>query len=122
MLTLHLLPVSIGVCGIELLVRPHEGDEGLRFAQIDDVVRIAGQHMHCLDLLTRDLELPNLVAADAPLLDEPVPRDDDEELPLAVVPMLPLRDAGLRDVHAELPALLRLEKLCKAAARIRVHL
>ena len=108
--------------GIELLVRPHERNEGLGIAQVDDIVRETRQHMDGLDLVARDLELPYLVAADAALLDEPAPRDDDEKFPLAVMPMLPFRDARLGDVHAELPALLRLEKLGEAAARILVHL
>ena len=119
---LYLLPVSIGMSGIELLVRPHERNEGLGIAQVDDIVRETRQHMDGLDLVARDLELPYLVAADAALLDEAVPRDDDEEFPLAVMPMLPFRDARLGDVHAELPAILRLEKLGEASARILVHL
>ena len=92
--------------GIELFVCPHERNEGLGIAQVDDIVRETRQHMDGLDLVARNLELPHLVAVDAPFLDEPVTRNDDEELPLAVMPMLPLRDVGLGDVHTKLPALL----------------
>ena len=119
---LYLLPIGIGVGGIKLFVRPHERNEGLGIAQVDDIMRKTRQHMDGLDLLARDFELPYLVTADAALLDEPAACNDDEEFPLAVMPMLPFRDARPRDVHAELSALLRLEKLGKAAARILVHL
>ena len=51
--------------------------------------------MHRLDFLSGDLEVQDLVGADATLLDERPPGDNDEELPLGVVPMLPLRHARI---------------------------
>ena len=41
---------------------------------------------------------------DIALLDQRASADDDKELPLAVVPMLPFGDTGLADIHAEMTA------------------
>ena len=40
---------------VELLVRPHEGDEIIGVGQIDDAMRPSGDHVNCLDLLATGL-------------------------------------------------------------------
>ena len=87
---------------VEEFIGPHEGDEVFRFGEVDDVVGVARQHVDRLDLLSADLKLQHLIRPDLPFLNQGVTGDDDEELPLAVVPVLPLRDPGLRDIDAEL--------------------
>ena len=66
--------------------------------------------MDGLDFLSGNLEVKHFVAVDAALLNKGPAADDDEEFPLGVVPMLPLGDAGLGDVDAELAAAKRLDK------------
>ena len=92
---LYLLKKSVGMAWVKLLVYPHQGHQILRVGQIDDVVGITGQHMNRLDLLTRNVKAEHLVAADSALLNAPATGHHDEELPLGIMPVLPLGDAGL---------------------------
>ena len=78
---------------VKLLVRPHQGDEVFRVGQIDDVVCPAGDHMDSFDLVAGHLEGDLLVGKDIALLNQRTAADDDEELPLAVVPVLALGNA-----------------------------
>ena len=117
---LHLLKECIRVGRVELLVCPHQGDEVLGLAQIDDVVGVPRQHVDGLGLVAGHLKFQHLAAADAALLNQTVARNHDEKLPLRVVPVLTLCDAGLRDVDAELAAALGFEQLGKAAAGVLV--
>lgn len=89
---------------IKDLVTIHHRDEVLRFGEVDDVVRIARQHVDALDVVARDLELDHLPfgVVQVALLDEAVATDHDEELPLGVVPVLSLGDARLADVDTHL--------------------
>ena len=98
----HRLEEGVRVIRVEQLVRPHQGDEVLSVAEVDDVVRPARDHMHGLDLLSRNLKADLFVRVDIALLDPRAAADDDEELPLTVMPVLTLGDPGLRDIHAEL--------------------
>ena len=88
--------------GIEELVRPHEGDEDLSVAKIDDIMRPAGDHVDGFDLVAADLKADFFIRVDIALFDQRTIADDDEELPLGVVPVLTLGDTGLADIHAEL--------------------
>ena len=72
--------------------------------------------------LAANLEAEDLVRADAPLLYQRPAAHHDEQLPLAVVPVLTLCDAGPGDVDAELPALRGLQQLRERAALVCVHL
>ena len=78
---------------VEDLVGPHERDEFLRLAQVDDVVGVSGEHVDGLDSVAVDFKLEDFVRADFALLDQAVTGDDDEELPLGVVPVPALRDS-----------------------------
>ena len=81
--------------GIEDLIRPHEGNEVLGIAEIDDIVRPAGDHVYGFDPLAADLKADLFIRVDIALLDQRAAADDDEELPLGIMPVLSLRDAGL---------------------------
>ena len=83
---------------------------------------VAGEHVDGLYSLAAHLKVQHLVRADAPLLDQGPAAHHDEQLPLAVVPVLPLGDAGPGDVDAELAAVLGLEKFCERTALVRIHL
>ena len=107
---------------IKDLIGPHHSHQILCFRQIDDVVGVAREHMDGLDPVPAHLELQHFLRADLPLLNETVARHHDEELPLAVVPVLALGDAGLGDVHGKLAVIDRFQEFRKAASRIAVHL
>ena len=78
--------------------------------------------MDRFELVSGDLKFKNIVRSELSLLDEAVAGDHDKKLPLAVVPVLPLGNARLRDIHGELPAACGLEQLREAAPLIRMHL
>ena len=84
--------------GVEQLVCPHEGDEVLGIAEIDDIVRPAGDHVDGFDLVAADLKADLLVRVDIALLDQRATADDDEEFPLRVMPVLTLGDTGIGDI------------------------
>ena len=83
---------------------------------------VAGEHVDGLYPLAAHLKVQHLVRADAPLLDQGPAAHHDEQLPLAVVPVLPLGDAGPGDVDTELAALRGLQQLRERAALVCVHL
>ena len=58
-------------------------------------MRPAGDHVDGFDLIAADLKADLLVRVDITLLDQRMTANDDEELPLTIVPMLTLGDAGL---------------------------
>ena len=91
---LNLLPKRVRLPRIKDFVCPHEGYEVFRLGQIDDVVGVSRQHVDRPDLLPAHFELDDLIRSDLPLLDQAVPGDHDEELPLAVVPVLAFGDTG----------------------------
>ena len=93
MFILHRFKERIRVVGIKQLIRPHEGDEVLGVAEIDDVVRPAGDHVDGFDLVAADLKADFFIRVDIALLDQRVTANNNEELPLAVVPVLTLGDA-----------------------------
>ena len=107
---------------IKDLVAGHDRHQILRVAQVDDIVRPAGDHVDALDLFPADLELHRFAGIDVALLDQPVAVHHDELLPLAVVPVLALGDAGLADVDAHLAAVGGMHQLREAAAVVAVHL
>ena len=81
--------------------------------EIDDVMGIARQHMDSLNLIAADPELQHLVRAYFTLLDEGLSGDDDEKLPLTVMPVLSLRNTWLGNIHRKLAMISSLKKLCK---------
>ena len=83
---------------------------------------VAGKHVDGLYPLAAHLEVQHLVRADATLLDKRPAAHHDEQLPLAVVPVLTLGYSRFRDVDAELAALGRLQKLGERAPLVCVHL
>ena len=119
---LHRLSESIRRVVIEDLVSPHDRDKVFSVGKIDDVVRISGKHVNRLDPISTDLEFDHFIRADLSFLDQAVAGDDDEELPLGIVPVLSLCDTGLGDVDGELAVIGGFQKLREAAAIVAVHL
>ena len=83
---------------------------------------VPGQHMDGLGLVAGHFKFQHVLTADAALLNQPMPRHHNEKFPLGIVPVLALRDAGLGNIHAELPAALGFQQLGKAAAGVLVFL
>ena len=83
------------MAGVKRLVGPHDGHQVFRFTEIDDVVGIARQHMDGLNPVAADLKSDFFIGADSALLNQPVSGHHHEKFPLAVVPVLPLGNAGL---------------------------
>ena len=104
------------------LVRPHDRDKIFGIGQVDNIVRVTGQHVHGFDLFAAHLEFYDLVGADLAFLNQGAAAHHDKEFPLGVVPMFALGDSRLGNVHAELAAVRRLQELGKAAAGVHVHL
>lgn len=119
---LHLLKKSIRMIGVKLLVRPHEGDEVLGLAEIYDIMRPTGDHVNGLDLLTADFKVDFFVRMDITLLDQRATADDNEKLPLRIMPVLTLGDTGLRNIHAELTVVGGFQQLGKGTSVVTVHL
>ena len=121
-LLFHWFKVSIRSVRVEELIRPHEGNERLGIGEVDDVVRVAREHVDGLDFVAGDLEVQDLVGVDAALLDESTAGDDDEKLPFSVVPMLPLGHPRVGDIDRELSIAEGLDKFREGTARIDIGL
>lgn len=113
--------VGVGPVRIEYLVAVHDGDEVFGVGEVDNVVGITGEHDDGLDFVTTHLVVEDFVGAFLAELDEAVARDDDELLPLGVVPMFTLGDTGLGDVDAYLSAVEGVDQFGERATSIDVH-
>ena len=91
----HLLEKGIRPIGIEDLVAGHTRHEVFSLGHVDDIVSPSRNHVHGLDLVARDLEFNGLAGVNVALLNQSMALHDDEQLPLAVVPVLALGDSGL---------------------------
>ena len=107
---------------IKAFIGPHHGHQILRIAQIDDIVCIARQHMHRLDLFSGHFEFDHFIGPDLSFLDQGMTGYDDEDLPLAVVPVLYFRNAWFRNIDTVLSMIACFQQLGKAASFISVHL
>ena len=119
---LYFFEERVGVAGVEALVAVHYGYEVVGLREVDDVMGVAGEHVHGFDFVAADLELDDFVGADAALLYLAVAGHDDEELPLCVVPVFAFGDTGLGDVDAHLPYVGTFDQLGEGAAGVDVHL
>lgn len=57
LILLKLSQISIRTFRIEALVAPHHSHQILRFAQVDNIMRITRNHFHCFNPVTADLKL-----------------------------------------------------------------
>lgn len=64
--------VGIRMSRVENLVAVHHRHEVLRVAEVDNVVRVAGQHVDALDVVATDFKLDDFVRAELAFLDEAV--------------------------------------------------
>ena len=107
---------------VENLVASHHRHQILRFRQVDDVVGPAVNHVDGLHLIAGNFKLHRLAGVDVPLLNQSVTCNHDEQLPLGVVPVLPLGDARTADVDGHLTAIGSVYQLVKGATVVHVHL
>lgn len=113
---------SIRPLRVENLVAVHDRDKILSLREVDDVVRISGQHDDALNLVARDFELDDLVRTLFPLLDQAVAGNNDELLPFGVVPVLTFGDTRFADIDTYLSAVECANQLGKGATVVAVHL
>ena len=78
--------------------------------------------MDGLDLVPRNLKLHRFSGVDISLLNQSVTCHHNEQLPLGVVPVLPLGDSRTADVDAHLPAVGGMHQFRERAAVVHVHL
>ena len=79
--SLYFFKKRIRMVRVELLVRPHQGDEIFRVGKIDDVVRPAGNHVHGFDFIARNLKRYFFVGVNIALLYQRASGNNDEKLP-----------------------------------------
>ena len=121
---LYRVKERIWVRRIKDLIAIHHRDQVLCFGEVDDVMRIPREHVDALDIVARDFKLDHLAfrVVEVALLDETVTGDHDKELPLCVMPMLPLGDARLADVDGDLTTVEGMHQLGEGAPVIHIHL
>lgn len=107
---------------VENLVAGHHRHQILRFRKIDDVVGPTRNHVNSLNLVPGNLKLHRFSGVDVPFLNQTVTSNHDEQLPLGVVPVLPLGDARAADVDAHLTAIGGMHQFRERATVVRIHL
>ena len=107
--------------GIKNLICPHQRNQVLAFTQVDDIVRVSGQHMNRLDVVTAYFKFDYLICSNFPLLNETVPRHNDKEFPLRIMPVLAFGNPRFGYIDRKLPMIDRFKNLSKAASVITVH-
>ena len=89
---LHYFEVSIWSLGIKYFITVHHSNKVFSLWKVYDVVGVAGKHMDTTDILSGNFEFYDFVWVYAAFLNKAVTWDDDEELPLAIMPMLAFGD------------------------------
>ena len=69
-LLLNFFIVGIRFLGVKAFVGPHQGNKGLCVAAVDQIMGIAGKHMHSLDVFAADREFQYLIAVKLSHLDQ----------------------------------------------------
>ena len=108
--------------GVEELVAIHDRNQVLRLAEIDDIMGMAGQHVNALDIITGYLKLNDFIRSQFAFLNQAMSGNDDEELPLGIMPMLAFGDAGFGDIDADLTTIQCMHQFRETAAVIDIHL
>ena len=108
--------------GVENLVAVHHRNKVLRVGEVDDVMRIAREHVDAFYLFPTHLKLQHLIRTYLALLYQTMSAHHNEKLPFRIMPVLPLRDARLRDIDTHLTTVQRMHQLREGTAVIHIHL
>ena len=108
--------------GVKNLVAGHHRHQIFRLGQVDDVVSPSGNHVDSLDFVPGNFKFHRLSGVNIPFLNQAVTGNHDEQFPLGVVPVLPLRDARAADVDAHLSAIGGVYQLGERTTVVHVHL
>src|SRR5574344_1398040 len=119
---LYRFKIRIRFIGVKKFVSPHNRYKVLCLGEVNDIVGIAREHVDTLDVVSIHFKLNYFISAKFALLDKTMTGHHNEELPLGIMPMLPLCDAGLGNVNTHLPCIQRMNQLGEAAAVVYVHL
>ena len=107
---------------VKNLVTGHDRHQVFCFRQINNVVCPAGNHVDSLDLIPGNFKLHRFSGVDVPFLNQAMTGNYNEQLPLGVVPVLPLGDARAADVDAHLSAIGGVYQFGEGATVVHVHL
>ena len=90
---------------IEHLITGHYGNQVFCIRQVDDIVCPSRNHINRFDLISADLKFYGFPSVYITLLDQSMAMNNDELLPLGVMPVLAFGNAGHGDVDADLSAI-----------------
>ena len=123
MFNLNLLKECIWFIGIEDFVAVHHRNQILSITQIDDIVRIAGEHVNGLNLVATHFPLQHLAfgVIKVALLNQSVTFHHNELLPFRIMPMLSFSNARFTDVYAYLSRTYSMDQLSKTSSFINIH-
>lgn len=100
----------------------YNSNQSLRLTEIDDIMCPAGNHVDNFNLIATDLKFHRFTCVDIAFLDEFLSGNHDKQLPLAVVPVLTLGNAGVIDIDANLSTILCVDKFGKRITVIHIQL
>ena len=124
MILIYWIKESVRLIGIEDFIAVHHGHEVFCIGEVDDIMGVAREHVHGLDVVAIDFPLQHLPfrVIKVALLYEAVALDHDELLELRIMPVLPLGDARLGDIDAHLTGIMGMHQFCETTAVVHVHL
>ena len=89
---------------VKNFITGHHRHQILCFRQVDDIVGPARDHINCFNLISADFKLCRFTCMDIPFLNQSMPGHNNEQLPLGIMPVLPLCDPRFADIDTDLPA------------------
>ena len=107
---------------VKNFVAGHHRHQILRFRQVDNVVRPAGNHVDSLNFVPGNFKLHRFSGVDVSLLNQAMTCHHNEQLPLGVVPVLAFGNTGTADVDRHLTAIGGVHQFRERATVVHVHL
>mgnify|MGYP006924771117 CR=1 FL=1 len=118
----HWFCKCIWMLRVEYFIADHNGDKVLGFREVDDIVRPSRNHVDGFDFIPGDFKFDCLSGIDISFLNKAMTGNDDEDFPLAVVPVLAFGDTGAADIDRYLPAVVGMHQLGEEASLVHIHL
>lgn len=95
----YFIEESIWLFRIENFIGVHHCYEIIRIAQVNNVVSVAREHNDALDFISTYLIIEDFTGSFLAKLNQTMTRNNDELLPLGVVPVFALGYSRLRDIR-----------------------
>ena len=80
---------------VKYFIAIHHGNQVLSVRKVDDVMRVAWEHVNHLNLFATHLKLDYIISTQFAFLNQTMTGYYNEELPLGIMPVLSLCDAWL---------------------------